>query len=314
MTFRREYVLAALLVLLVVGIGLKAPEFLTIQTLLEQTQHLAEVGIIACGMTLVIMTGGIDLSVGSLVALCAIVMGYTWKSVGAAPALTAVVATGLIGGAVNGGLITVVKLPPLVATLGTMALFRGGAMLISKARPVSDFPSWFSWFGRGEIGPMPAQLPLWLGLVAITAVATHRMTLGRYAGALGNNERAARFAAIPVATVKFWIYVFTGLLCAIASVVFVSRVSTAKADAGEGWALEVVTAVVLGGTAITGGRGSIIGTLLGVLLLGILRNGLGVVGVPSVWRTTFAGVLLIVTAVINQRMLERAERRPAKSA
>ena len=182
-------------------------------------------------------------------------------------------------------------------------------MIISRAQPVSDFPEWFAWIGQGNAGPLPTQLVVWLVVLAVTAVLVEFTAAGRYVMAVGNNERAATFAALPVGTVKFLLYAGTGVLSAIAAIVFTSRVSTAKADAGAGLELEVITAVVLGGTAITGGRGSVIGSFLGVLILGVLRNGLSLRDISSVYQTILAGVILIATSILNQLMLERQQRR-----
>lgn len=306
---RREWILAGVLVVLCAVMSMASEYFFDYYNLVDLSRHLAEVGIVACGMTLIIMTGGIDLSVGSLAALAGIVLGYTWQKVGLVPAMGLTLATGFAGGAFNGVLVTRWKLPPLVVTLATWALYRGVAMVISKAQPVSNFPEWFAWFGQKSVGPVPTQLLIWMAIVVVFVLVVEGTPVGRYTIAVGDNVRAARFAALPVRRLTFWIYAVTGLLSGLAALIFTSRVGTAKADAMTELALDVITAVVLGGTAITGGRGTIIGTLLGVLILGVLRNGLNLAGVPSIWRETLAGLLLISTAVLNQRLLERSARR-----
>ena len=248
---------------------------------------------------------------GSILGLSGIVLGYSWQQFGPGAALPAAVLTGLLCGALNGFLITRWTLPPLVVTLATMSLFRGGAMVISQAKPVSDFPEWFSAFGQVPFAQVPKQLLVWFGLVAAFAVAAERTPLGRYAAAIGDRERAATFAALPVNRVKFMLYTVTGLLSALGAVIFTSRVSTAKADAGMGLEMEAITAVVLGGTAITGGRGTVVGTFIGVVILGFLRNGLTLAGIGSVWQQMIAGGILIATAILNQWLIERASRRPS---
>lgn len=310
-TFRREWVLLGVLLGLSGIMGMKSEYFFDARNLLDLTTHLAEVGIVACGMTLVIMTGGIDLSVGSLAALCGIALGYTWQAAGLPAAIALALATGAAGGALNGVLVTRWLLPPLVVTLGTMALYRGIAFVISKAQPVSNYPEWFSWFGQGTVGPIPVQLLIWLGVVLLAVLIAEGTPVGRYTTAVGDNEKAAKFAALPVGRLKLLIYVFTGVLAGLAAVIFTSRVATAKADAMEDLPLDVITAVVLGGTAITGGRGTVIGSFLGVLILGVLRFGLTLADVDAVWREMITGGLLISTAVLNQRLLERAGRRAA---
>jgi rhamnose transport system permease protein len=311
---RREAALAAVVALLCVAMSNLSPYFWDRDNLLDLSRHLAEAGIIACGMTLVIMTGGIDLSVGSLLGLAGIALGYGWKAGGPVAGALACAATGLAGGALNGGLVSLFRLPPLVVTLATMALFRGAAMVVSQAQPVSDFPSWFAWLGQGDLAGVPVQLAAWIALVGATTLLIERMPAGRHIVAVGDSERAAEFAALPVRAVRFGVYCATGFLCALAAAVFTSRVSTAKADAGLGLELEVITAVVLGGTAITGGRGSALGSMLGVIILGVLRNGLSLRDVPSVYQTILAGVILIATAIVNQKMLERRDRGTARRA
>lgn len=320
--YKRQWALLLVLIAVMALMAQQSPYFLTAPNLLTVLTHVAEIGIIACGMTLIIMTGGIDLSVGSLLGLCGIVLGYLWVPLGPAGALVAAALVGIAGGAMNGALVVRGRLPALVVTLATMALFRGIAMVISKAQPFSKFPESFRWIGQGGfepfpgvIYPIPTQLIIWLVLVGITIVLVDRMPFGRYLTAIGDNEQAARFAALPVNKVKFFAYLATGALSALGAIIFTSRVATAKADAGQGYELEVITAVVLGGTAITGGRGTVFGTFLGVLILGFLRNGLNLAGVPSIYQTMFAGLLLISVSIANEIMLQRSmRRRPRKPA
>jgi len=304
--FGRELALLGVLAALMAAMACASEHFLKRDNLLELTRHLAETGIVACGMTLVIMTGGIDLSVGSALGLAGVAMGYAWQLWGLGPAIAAVVAVGFLGGALNGALITRAGLPPLVVTLATMALFRGGAMIISRAQPVSDFPAWFEWFGQGSVADAPVQLWVWLAVVVATAIVVARTPVGRAAAAIGDNERAATFAAVSVRRVKFWLYTATGLLSALVAVIYTSRFATAKADAGEGFELQVITAVVLGGTPITGGRGAVVGTFFGVLILGVVRNGLTLAGARSVSQEILLGVILILTAIVNQIVSRRS--------
>ena len=304
----RELALLAVVVLLMGFMASRSEHFLTRENLSELSRHLAEVGILACGMTLIIMTGGIDLSVGSLLGLAGIAMGYAWKLWGAGAAFGAVLAVGVLGGALNGLLVTRAKLPPLVVTLATMALFYGGAMIVSRADPVSDFPAFFAWFGRGHVAGVPTQLVLWLGVAAAAVLVVVHTPVGRYAAAIGDNERAARFAALPVERVKLGLYMGMGVLCALAAVVYTSRFATAKADAGKGLELQVITAVVVGGTPITGGRGTVLGSFLGVVLLGVVRNGLSLGGASTVAQEIILGSILIVTAIVNQLVARRLAR------
>lgn len=309
--FRRELGLLGVLGSLMLLMGFLSPDFSfwDAENLLGFPRHLAEKGIMACGMTLIIMTGGIDLSVGSLVGLAGIALGYTWLSWGLLPGFSMALLVGSMGGLINGLLITRWALPPLVVTLATMALYRGVAMIISRAQPVSNFPQAFGWWGQGYLGPIPAQFLVWALTVVLFFLIVERTPVGRYATAIGDNERAALFAALPVRRIKLWLYLASGLLCSVGAILYTSRVSTAKADAGLGWELEIITAVILGGTQITGGRGTILGTFLGVMILGVVRNGLTLMGMKEEWQFMMAGIILIVTAIANERMVERAATR-----
>lgn len=309
--YGRQLILAVILIIQMIVLGRMSPHFLEPRNLLDLSTHLAETGIIALGMTFIIMTGGIDLSVGSLLALCGITFGYLVGPLGVPAAAVGALAMGAFGGLINGGLVAIGRLPALVVTLGTMALFRGVAMVISQGQPVSNFPEGFSWLGRGEWQGIPVQLFIWVGLTILAMVIVDRSRAGRYVVAIGDSPTAARYAALPERSITLSLYVATGLLVALAALIFTARVSTAKADAGMGMELSVITAVVLGGTAITGGRGTIMGTFLGVLILGLLRNGLSFAGVPTVYQAILAGAILIVVSIINQRMLER-ETRPQR--
>lgn len=282
-----------------------SPWFLSGENLLGMTRHLTEMGILGCGMTFIIMSGGIDLSVGSLVGLAGIVLGYTWQAWGLFPALVLTIGTGVLGGGLNGALITRLKLPPLIVTLATMALFRGLAMVISKAQPVSNFPETFGVIGQGEIANIPIQLPIWILAVGLAFWVLKRSSIGRAIAAIGNNERAAEFSALSVNRITFQLYTAMGVLCAISAIILTSRMSTAKADAGINLELDVITAVVLGGTPIIGGPGSVLGTLLGVLILGVVRNGLSLAGVSSVWQTMLSGVILVTAAVLNSKFSKK---------
>ena len=306
--FRRELGLAGVLGSLMLVMGFFSPNFSfwNAENLLGFPRHLTEKGIMACGMTLIIMTGGIDLSVGSLVGLAGIALGYTWLSWGLLSGVGMALLVGSVGGLINGLLITRWALPPLVVTLATMALYRGVAMIISRAQPVSNFPESFGWWGQGYVGPIPAQFFVWVLTVVLFFLIVERTTVGRYSTAIGDNERAAVFAALPVTRIKLWLYSTSGLLCAVGAILYTSRVSTAKADAGLGWELEIITAVILGGTQITGGRGTILGTFLGVMILGVVRNGLTLMGMKEAWQFMLGGIILIVTAIANERMVERA--------
>src|ERR687896_890633 len=299
--FSREVVLLGVLIALVVVMSLLDPLFLSPTTLLNTSRFFVEVGLMALGMTLIIITGGIDLSVGSNLALVSVAVGF--PSAAALPLPLAVVfglVVGVAAGLFNGLFITLLDLHPLVVTLGTLALFQGLAYGVSGARAVSDFPGWFAYFGQAYLGPIPGQLFIFVVAVAVVWLILSRTSFGRYVYAIGNNEEAARFSGVPIRRVKVAIYSGIGLLVAIASVIYTSRVYTARGDVGLGLELDVISAVVLGGASIYGGSGTIGGTVLGIVIIAILRNGLLLAGVPSTWQLFILGVLLLVAVFLNE--------------
>jgi rhamnose transport system permease protein len=262
---------------------------------------MAEVGLVALGMTFVIVTGGIDLSVGSILGLTAILFGVFWHNVGLPlpVAMVAALASGTLAGVGNGLIITRFKVPPLIATLATLALYRGLAEGISQARSVRGYPEWFFFFGQGEILGVPVQLWVLAIATAICAVILGLTPFGRATYATGANEVAARFSGIRVDATKLWIYAGTGFLAALAAIIFVSRVTTTRSDMGTGLELDVITGVVLGGTSIFGGRGTILGTALGLILIQALKNGLALSGVKGDGTIVVIGIVLIIAILVS---------------
>lgn len=299
--FGHEIILAVLVVVVLAGLGTQSDAFLTGANLLNQGRLMAEVALVAFAMTFVIVSGGIDLSVGSIMGLCAVLTGILWEGAGLPLplAMVLVLMIGLGCGLLNGFLIIRFRMPPLIATLGTLALFRGLAEGLSQARSVRGYPDWFAWIGQGDLLGLPVQL--WVVLVALViALAVLGLTRwGRITYAIGNSETAAHFAGLPVARTKYAIYAVSGLASAMAAIMFVSRVSTTRSDMGTGLELDVITAVVLGGTSIFGGRGTMIGTVLALILIQALKSGLLLAGVRGDGTVVLIGVVLIVTLLIG---------------
>jgi rhamnose transport system permease protein len=297
----RELVLFAVLILVVVAMSFLSPNFLTLSNMLNTSRFFTEIGLIALGMTLIIITGGIDLSVGSSLAIVSVAVGFSFAAGLPLPlAILFGVFVGLAAGAFNSFFITQLELHPLVVTLGTLALFRGVAFGLSDADAVSDFPAWFDYFGQFFIGPIPGQLIVFVMAVAVVWLILARTRYGRYVYAIGSNEEAARFSGVPIRRVKVALYTGMGFLVALAAVIYTSRVSTARADSGTGLELDVIAAVVLGGASIYGGKGSVAGTVLGLLIIATLRNGLVLAGVSSTWQLFVLGVLLIAAVFFNE--------------
>ncbi|WP_019997134.1 ABC transporter permease [Aureimonas ureilytica] len=303
---RHEALLALILAVALAVLAVDNERFFTAANLLNQGRLMTEVGLIAVVMTFVIITGGIDLSVGSILGLCAILVGVFWKTLGlplpVAMALCLVVGT--LAGFVNGLIITRFRVPPLIATLATLALYRGLAEGISQAQSIRGYPSWFFVLGQGNFLGIPTQLWL-LALVALVGFFILRFTaFGRATYAIGNNEMGAEFSGIDVVRTKLLIYSASGFVSALAALVFVSRVSTTRSDMGTGIELDVITAVVLGGTSIFGGRGLVVGTLIGLCLVQVLKNGLALSGVKGDGTIVIIGFVLIA-AVLISNLLKR---------
>jgi rhamnose transport system permease protein len=299
--FRHESVLLVILIASLAVLALQSEQFLTTDNLLNQGRLMAEVGLVALPMTFIIVTGGIDLSVGSMLGLSAIVLGYSWKNLGLPleAAILVAILTGTAAGFVNGWFITRIRVPPLIMTLASLALYRGFAEGISQARSVRGYPDWFFWFGQGDLLGVPVQL--WVLLVAFLVcwVVLARTTFGRALYAIGHNETAARFSGIPVGRCKLVAYTLSGFMCGLAGFIFVSRVSTTRSDMGTGLELDVIAAVVLGGTSIFGGVGTIAGTAIGLILIQLLKNGLALTGVKGDATIIVIGTVLILSILFT---------------
>lgn len=266
--FWHECVLLVLFVaLLAVAEGVM-PGFLDWKRQMYLSRHLWEFAILATGMTMVIISGGIDLSVGSTMGLAAIVFGMTFDATHSlAVAAVACLATGAAGGMMNGWLIARFQVHPLIITLATYAAYRGMAEGLSQGASYSGFPETLAQLSRGTLGGVPWPGIIFIVLAVATSLVLNRTTMGRQVFALGYNERAAHFSGIVVQRTRFALFTLTGLLAGVAALLYVARFNSAKADVGKGFELDVITAVVVGGTSIYGGRGSLVGTTLGLLLI-----------------------------------------------
>ncbi len=297
----QEGVLFLIMVIAVAIISNISDKFLTADNLLNQGRLLTEIALVALPMTYIIVTGGIDLSVGSIFGLGAIMLGYSWQNWGLplemAIVLSLIIST--IAGFVNGLFIVRVGVPPLIMTLATLAFYRGLAVGISEGRSARGYPEWFYELGAGDFLGVPTQLWVLVVAIVIAAIILARTTFGRALYAIGNNETAARFSGLPVDRYILAIYSFSGLMSGIAAYIFVSRVSTTRSDMGMGLELDVIAAVVLGGTSIFGGTGTILGTMIGAVLIQLLRNGLSLSGVTGDATIVVIGTVLVLAILIN---------------
>jgi len=303
-----ELVLCALLVSLLVIAEQLIPGFCDGKSQLFLSRHLWEFALLGLGMTLIILTAGVDLSVGSIMGLCAVVFGLVFRATHRTDvASLACLATGLLAGSLNGWLIARYRLHPLIVTLATFAAFRGVAEGVSQGEAYSQFGPAFSRLARGEWWGVPWPGYLFSLLAVCCGWWLAKMPSGRYLRAIGYNETAARFSGIPVDRLRRRLYAFSGLLAGLATVVYVSRFDTAKADAGKGFELDVITAVVVGGTSIYGGRGHLPGTLLGLLLIHEVRLFVGRYWGHEELKPIVVGGLL-VASILASRFLERGGR------
>jgi rhamnose transport system permease protein len=302
----QEGILFILLIIVTFILSRFNVNFLSANNLLNQARLLAEVGLVALPMTYIIITGGIDLSVGSILGLCAILLGIFWKAgVPLGSAIVLAILVGCVAGFINGLFIIWLEVPPLIMTLATLALYRGMAQGISQAKSVRGYPEWFYIFGQESVLGLPTQLWLLIIGIVISAIVLARTTLGRSLYAIGNNAVGARFSGLRVSRNLLVIYTFSGFMAAIAAVVFVSRVTTTRSDMGAGLELDAIAAVVLGGTSIMGGKGTILGTVIGLVLIQLLKYGLQLAGVAGDATIIVIGSVLIFAILVNNFIQNR---------
>lgn len=279
------------------------PYFLTVSNLLNVAQQISINAIIAVGMTFVIITAGIDLSVGSLVAFSGVVLASVLQAGVPLPiAILVGLGVGLFCGMINGLLITHGRLPPFISTLGMMSVARGAALLYTKGRPVSGFSENFRYLATGEIFHIPVPVII-MGVVYIIAhFVLNRTKLGRYAYAIGGNEEAAILSGINVKLYKTMVYALCGLLSGLAALILTARLNSAQPIAGNMYELDAIAATVIGGTSLMGGEGTVLGTLIGALIMGVLRNGLNLLGVSSFIQQIVIGSVIIIAVLMDMAL------------
>lgn len=298
---RHETILFFVVVLEWLYFNSVGPRFGSLDNTFDIMRHSVEIGLLALVMTPIILTGGIDLSVGSLLGLCAIMFGMLWRDVGmsiwAAGACT--IGVGALAGGLNAGLITWMRLPPLIVTLGTFSLFRGIAEAITRGVDTyTNFPPSFLFLGQERWLGLPAQVPIFIIVALGVWLLVHRTSYGRCFRAIGFAPEGARYAGIPVERRVALAYVLAGTIAGVAAIIYTARLGQAKADAGMGYELFAITAVVLGGTRIFGGVGTVYGTLLGVAAIAVLNNGLVHARQPREVAGMLTGLLLILALTL----------------
>jgi len=300
--------LLAIVILLGIILSFVSPYFLTATNLLNIGRGIAIVGILAVGETIVIIAGGFDLSVGSILAASGMAAGWlVTQGVPLPLAFAGALCIGLLVGLANGVIISYARINPLIATLAMLAIVRGLSYVISGGREMVISDPNFQQFGVGTVFGIPYIVLVLLVTFVVFAWVMPRTLFGRYAYAIGSSSKAAQRAGVPVGRWRIAFYVTCGVLSSVAGLVFVARTGNAQPSAGLGIELDVITAVILGGTSLSGGRGKLSGTFMGLVLLGMVNNGLILVGVPAFWQQVVKGAILLIAVLYDELRRHRAE-------
>jgi ribose transport system permease protein len=301
--FRRSSLFFPLVGLVVVSalMAVAGDAFLSIENFTNILRQVSVIAIIAVGMTFVILSGGIDLSVGAVMALAGTVAaGLMASGIDPVLAFLAALLIGIAFGMLNGALIAYAGMPSIIVTLATMGIARGVSLIYSGGYPIDGLPEWISVFGSGSVAGLPVSGLMTAALYLLAWVLLARTAFGRHVYAIGGNETATRLSGIRVNRNKLAIYTISGVTSALAGIVMTSRLMSGQPGAGTGFELDAIAAVVLGGTAIIGGRGSVVGTLIGALLLGVLNNGLNMIGVDPYVQNIIKGVIILLAIYIGR--------------
>ena len=300
----------ASLIVLVIGFSLASPNFLQTSNIMAILQATSVNGVLAVGVTLIIITGGIDLSIGTLMTFCAVIAGVvlTWGGMPLPLGILAAIGTGAACGLISGTLVAKARIPPFIATLGMMLILKGLSLIVTGAKPIyfNDTPG-FSVISQGSlIGALIPALPVPNGVLilfltaAVIAWVLSRTVLGRYTFALGSNEEAVRLSGVDTDFWKMAIYALAGGIVGLGGLLMASRLNSAQPALGLGYELEAIAAVVIGGTSLSGGRGTVLGTLIGALIMAVLTNGLRVLSVAPEWQTVVTGIIIIAAVYADQ--------------
>jgi inositol transport system permease protein len=294
-TLLGRFGLVIALAVIVIALSIVKPGFLTVANLINVVRQISINGILAVGVTYVLLTGGVDLSLGSLVAFTGVVaacFAHPEQYPAAVPVAIGILA-GSACGAANGLVVTKGRVAPFIVTLGMMTIARGLALVASGGKPVSNLSKDFCWLGGGDVAGVPVPVIVLAIVALVSYVFLKNIRLGRYVYAVGGNENAARAAGINVDGVKMFAYTVCGALAGLAGVVLASRITTGQPNAGVGYELDAIAAVVIGGTSLSGGVGGIGGTILGALLMGVINNGLDLLNVSSYYQQIVKGIIII---------------------
>jgi ribose transport system permease protein len=276
--------------------------FLSADNLVSVIRQFSFIAIMAIGECVVIMTGGIDLSVGSVFAFSSVIgcMAMTKLNMGIAGGLLTGLLVGAAFGLLNGLFITKLKLPPFISTLGTMSIARGLAFGVTGGFPVSNLPDAFKFIGQGYVGPVPAPVIILIALTIVFGIFLHKAIVGRRIYAIGGNEEAARLSGVRVERIKVLVYTLCGLLAGLSGLMTAGRLGVAQSTAGNGYEMDAIAAVIIGGASLSGGVGNIAGPVLGAAIMQVLRNGLVLTGVSAYWQQAVIGIVIIIAVAFDK--------------
>ncbi len=308
------------LLLLVAILSYLEPGFRSERNLFNVLRQVSVIGILAVGMTFVILTAGIDLSVGSMLAFCGmasavVARGSRGLLEGNDPggvqvlwAALAAMALGLVIGLFQGSLVGYLKIPAFVVTLGGLGAWRGATLLLSEGQPISGFSNDFTWWGQGFVGRVPVPVIVFLGFVIVAFIVLRYSQYGRWIYALGGNQEAARLSGLNTNLLTMSVYGISGFCAGVAGFLLTARLNSAEQVAGQGYELEAIAAVVIGGTSLFGGEGGVVGTLIGAMLIGVLNNGLVILNVSPYWQPIVVGGVVVLSVFIDQFAKRRRRR------
>jgi ribose/xylose/arabinose/galactoside ABC-type transport system permease subunit len=299
--FFQKFSAVIILLSIIVIMSIGSSRFFRVQNFLNILSQSSVLGIISIGMTFVIVTGGIDLSVGSTMALSASVMAVGVTQWGLSPVIAIIfgILIGIFVGILNGLIVTIGKIQPFIATLGTVTAVQGIALLVTTGLPISGMPEGMLVLGRMRAGVIPPSLYVFAVVAVLGWIIFNRMVLGRNAIAIGGNEEASKTAGIKTNLTKVLVYALSGFCCSIAGLVIMGRLRSSNALMGTGFELQAITAVALGGTSMAGGVGTISGTIIGILTIGVLNNGLDLMNITPFWQKVILGLIIIAVVVMD---------------
>lgn len=301
---------AIALVVLVVGLSIASPAFLSTSNIMSILRQAAVYVIMGLGMSFVLMTGGTDLSQGSLLALVGVVAAYIVQNVESIfLAILASVIVGAVVGAINGTIVSCLKIPPFIATLAMMYVCRGLTLVITQASPISITNSAFRWIGSGDVLGIPVPVIIFVIAAAAGQFVLSYTATGRFVLAVGSNREAARLSGIKTRWIESKAYIISGIMVSIAGIVYATRLGAAQATAGQSYEMEAIAAAVLGGNSIMGGEGTIIGTVMGAIVVAIVRNAMVLLEISTYYQQIVTGAVILIAVIIDMQRKERAARR-----